>query len=100
MSGGFVIMVDFRLRPGAEAAFRALVDENARSSVRDEPGCRRFDVVVPQEDHSRVLLYEIYDSEAAFDDHCRTTHFVQFDRQSAPLVKKKEIIRGDLICEG
>jgi len=100
LTNGFVIIVDFRLRSGSEAAFRELVDENARSSVRNEPGCRRFDVVVPQGDRSRVLLYEIYDNEAAFNDHCRTTHFMRFDRQSAPLVEKKEVIRGDLVCEG
>lgn len=100
MSDGFVIMVDFRLRPGSEADFRAMVEDNARASVRDERGCRRFDVIVPQDDPGRVLLYEIYDDKVAFEEHCRTTHFARFDRQSASLVEKKDIIRGVLVCEG
>jgi autoinducer 2-degrading protein len=100
VSDGFVIMVDFRLKPGAEAAFRPLIEENARMSVRDEPGCRRFDVVVPHGDAGRVLLYEIYDDEAAFDAHCRTPHFAAFDRDSAELVHTKDVIRADLVVEG
>ena len=40
--GSYVVMVDFRVKPGARAAFRRLLDDNARTSVRLEPGCRRF----------------------------------------------------------
>jgi quinol monooxygenase YgiN len=97
---GFVIMVDFRLRPGMQEAFRALMDENARASVREEPGCRRFDVVEPRGEPGRILLYEIYDDEAAFQAHCRSAHFTSFDAESAPLVETKTVIRGDLVCEG
>lgn len=97
---GFVIIVDFRLMPGTRAAFRPLMDANARASVRDEPGCRRFDVVEPEGDLERILLYEVYDDAAAFDAHCRTSHFLAFDAESAPLVKDKQVIRGALVCEG
>jgi len=97
---GFIIMVEFEIADGAHDAFRLLIDENARASVRDEPGCRRFDVVEPRGEPGRILLYEIYDDEAAFDAHRRTPHFVQFDAESAPLVTHKRVVRGDLVCEG
>lgn len=97
---GFVVMVDFRLKSGALAEFRQMVDANAYASVRDEPGCRRFDVVEPQGEADRVLLYELYDDEASFDRHCRTKHFAAFDAQSSPLVAEKIVIQGNLVCEG
>lgn len=97
---GFVIIVDFRVKPGAQAAFRQLIDANATASVRDEPGCRRFDVVEPEGEPDRILLYEIYDDLAAFEDHCRTPHFLSFEAQSAPLVDDKKVIRAALVCEG
>lgn len=97
---GFIIMVDFRLKPGARETFRPLMDANARASVREEPGCRRFDVVEPENDPDRILLYEIYDDAAAFDAHCRAPHFLSFDAESAPLVIDKQVIRGSLVCEG
>lgn len=96
----FVVIVDFRLKAGAHPDFRRLIDANASASVRDEDGCRRFDVVEPQGEADRVLLYEIYDDEAAFDAHCRTPHYTQFSSASDPLVEHKVVTRCDLVHEG
>jgi (4S)-4-hydroxy-5-phosphonooxypentane-2,3-dione isomerase len=96
----FAIIVDFRLRPGTRPEFRRLIDANARLSAQTEPGCRRFDVVEPRDEADRVLLYEIYTDDAAFADHLRSAHFIQFDAESAPLVMAKSVMRCDLVCEG
>ncbi len=100
MSGGFIIVVDFRIKPGQIAAFRTLIDDNARASVRDEKGCSRFDVCADRKDASRILLYEIYDDRAAFDLHLKTPHFAVFNEKSAPLVAEKIVTEHDLVCEG
>lgn len=97
---GFVIIVDFRLKPGAKAVFRPMIDANAVTSVREEPGCRRFDVVEPEGEADRILLYEIYDDAAAFAEHVRMPHFLTFDAESASLVEDKKVIRAALVCEG
>jgi len=97
--GTYVVMVDFRVKPGALAAFRRMIDENARASVRLEPGCRRFDVVEPEGEDDCVLLYEIYDDRAAFEAHMRASHFLAFDAESAPLVTAKKVTTGILVCE-
>ncbi|ESZ24832.1 MULTISPECIES: putative quinol monooxygenase [unclassified Mesorhizobium] len=96
---GFVVWVDFRLKPGARGRFRELVDANATASMRSEAGCRRFDVTEARGEPDRVLLYEIYDSEAAFEEHCRTAHFDEFNTQSAPLVVTKLVMTCDLVLE-
>jgi quinol monooxygenase YgiN len=93
-------MVDFRLKPGTFERFRSLIVENARASVRDEPGCRQFDVVTPIGEADRVVLYEIYDDAAAFEVHKRTPHFAAFDRDSAPLVAAKAVTLGQLDYAG
>lgn len=97
---GFIIYVDFRLKPGCFERFRALVVDNARASVRDEPGCRRFDVFVPEGGADRILLYEIYDDEAAFAAHLATPHFAAFDKESAPLVADRTVTRNRLLYAG
>jgi (4S)-4-hydroxy-5-phosphonooxypentane-2,3-dione isomerase len=97
---GFAIIVDFRLKPGARQEFRRLVDSNARISARTERGCRRFDVVEPRGEADRVLLYEIYDDDFAFEAHLGSAHYAQFDAESAPLVVEKSVVRCDLVCEG
>ena len=97
---GFVITVDFRLKPGAMAQFRRLIDANAIASCHEEPGCRRFDVLAPEDEPDRVFLYEIYDDKPAFDAHLKTAHFAQFNRDSAELVLSKTVASYSLACEG
>jgi quinol monooxygenase YgiN len=96
----FVITVDFTLKPGAMTAFRKLIDKNAQDSCADEPGCRRFDVLVPTEPGDKVFLYEIYDDRAAFDVHLKTPHFDAFNRESEGLVISKTVVQYNLACEG
>ena len=96
----FVIVVDFKIKPGRMADFRKLIDDNARASVRDEPGCSRFDVCANRKEADRVLLYEIYDDRAAFDAHLKTRHFAVFNEASAPLVVDKSVGEYDLVVEG
>jgi quinol monooxygenase YgiN len=97
---GYVIMVDFRLKPHCQAEFRRLIDENARTSVRAEPGCRLFDVLEPTKEKDRVVLYEIYDDRAAFELHLKTAHFASFNSASAPLVAEKIVTDYALVCAG
>lgn len=40
-------------------AFRKTIDRNAHDSCADEPGCRRFDVLVPTEPGDRVFLADL-----------------------------------------
>jgi (4S)-4-hydroxy-5-phosphonooxypentane-2,3-dione isomerase len=89
----YIITVEFRLRPGCVASFLPLIQENARSSLANEPGCRRFDVLLHHDDENHVLLYEIYDDERAFSAHCQTPHFLKFDHASRDLCESKIVQR-------
>ena len=94
MDRRLAILVEFELHPGKKLEFRRLVLENAAASLRDEPGCRRFDVVTPEAGPgSRIVLYEIYDDAAAFDAHLATPHFAIFNDTTAPLVASKTVHR-------
>lgn len=97
---GFVVTVDFRLKPGVMNHFRALMDRNAIYSCAEEPGCRRFDVAVPEGVSDSIFLYEIYDDRAAFEAHLKTAHFDIFNRESDDLVISKDVKFLSLVCEG
>ena len=77
MSDGFVVIAEFSVAADRRARFLDLVRANAAASVRDEPGCRRFDVLVPEQ-AGPVTLYEIYDSPEAFAAHLTMPHFIAF----------------------
>lgn len=93
---GYVITVDFQLKPGAIDSFIPLILDNAAASVRDEPGCRQFDVMTPTDGGNRVFLYEIYDDEAAFQAHLKTPHFLKFRDAAAGLFDKQTVNRFHL----
>src|SRR5438045_1682473 len=88
----FIITVDFELHPGALREFLPLMVQNANLSRDVEPGCERFDVLLPKDSTDRVLLYEIYTDKAAFAEHLKAAHFLSFDRATKPLIKDKKVV--------
>jgi quinol monooxygenase YgiN len=85
----FVLSVDLRIKPENVEAFTAKAIENAAAS-RKEPGCRQFDVLVDPKDRTKVLLYEVYADEKAFDTHQQTAHFKQYVAEAVPLLASRE----------
>jgi quinol monooxygenase YgiN len=73
-----VLLVEFLVRPGFAERFGELVLANAQASIEQETGCRRFDVLVEPLNGRRFVLYEIYDDEAAFEQHLRSPHYRSF----------------------
>ena len=96
----FVVVVEFHLKPGAQSEFRALIDANADASVKNEPGCLQFDVLEPEGEGDRVLLYEIYTDKTAFDAHLQSEHFHVFNGASESLCLRKSVIRCGLVFSG
>jgi quinol monooxygenase YgiN len=91
--GASVVVAEFEVKPEAMDAFVAAAIADARASVANEPGCRQFDVTRSNEDPNRILLYEVYDSEAAFDAHLQTPHLATFRAQIEPLVLSRQARR-------
>jgi (4S)-4-hydroxy-5-phosphonooxypentane-2,3-dione isomerase len=81
----YVLIVSARVKPEQRGRFLEAIGDNAVSSVRDEPGCLRFDVVRDREDPDHYLLYEVYRDEAAFQAHRDTGHFTRW-REAAEVV--------------
>lgn len=93
----FAIVVTFRIQSDFASSFKERVLQQARNSVQREPGCCQFDVLVDEVDPNTFVLYETYVDAAAFDDHKRTPHFLDFDQQVTPWVASKEVRRLQLL---
>jgi quinol monooxygenase YgiN len=85
----FVLSVDLRIKPENVEAFTRKAIENAADS-RKEPGCRQFDVLVDPKDKTRLMLYEVYVDEKAFDAHQQTAHFKKYVAEAVPLLASRE----------
>lgn len=72
----FTIIATIRItRPDVRERYLEALLDDARGSVRDEPGCFRFDVIADSKDPNTLYLYEIYRDEAAFQEHLKAPHF-------------------------
>jgi (4S)-4-hydroxy-5-phosphonooxypentane-2,3-dione isomerase len=91
MMAPLVILVEFTVKPDAVGRFRELITTNATCSLSGEPGCRRFDVLSPGDEPGRVVLYEIYDDDRAFELHLATPHYKEFAAVAEPLIETRSI---------
>lgn len=87
----FAVTVLFQIKEGRMDAFMPLMIDNARTSLKTEPGCRQFDVCADPARPREVFLYEIYDDEAAFRVHLQSAHFLTFDARVADMVAGKSV---------
>lgn len=89
--GRYVVIADFQVKPGRLEEFVETAKVDAAASVTNEPGCHRFDVNTPREGSDRVILYEIYENESAFNAHLETSHLKAFREGIATLVADRNI---------
>jgi quinol monooxygenase YgiN len=64
----------------ARSVTRAVV---VRGCLKGEPSTQQFEVLIAREDDSKLLIYEIYQDDAAFDVH-RTAHRLQNSAKRQP----------------
>ena len=84
-----ILTVNIRIKPENVDAFMAMVLANAREA-RKEPGCRQFEVLVDPDDRTKVLLFEIYDDEKAFEAHQQAPYFKDYLAKAVPLLASRE----------
>ena len=87
----FAVTVTFTIKDGQMDAFLPLIRLNATSSVRDEPGCRQFDVCTDPNHPNTVFLYELYDDEAAFEAHQDMPHYKATGPAVSGMVTAKDL---------
>jgi quinol monooxygenase YgiN len=85
----FVLSVAIRIKPENVDVWISKALENAAGS-RKEPGCRQFEVLVDPADRAKVMLFEVYDDEKAFEAHQQTPHFKKYLAEAVPLLASRE----------
>jgi (4S)-4-hydroxy-5-phosphonooxypentane-2,3-dione isomerase len=70
-----VNVVTVHVKPEHIAEFMAATVEN-HEGTRREPGNLRFDILQTIQDQGRILLYEVFASQAAVEAHRATPHYL------------------------
>ena len=93
----FSLVVQMEVRPGRREEFLAGMAANAEASVRDEPGCLRFDVCSVEGDEHRFVLYELYTDAEAFAAHKAAPHFARWRAVAEQVLETQVNTAGELL---
>jgi len=78
--------------------FREATRKN-HEGTRKEPGNLRFDVLQRDDDPCSFLLYEVYDSKDAVDDHKKTRHYLEWRETVAGwMARPREGVSFSVVC--
>ena len=69
------MLIEVHIKPSALDEFLKVIKHDAEHSVKDEPGCLRFDVLRDNDDPLKFYFYEVYKDEAARQAHRQMPHF-------------------------
>ena len=63
------IIATIEVAPGRRDEILPFLMAHRRRCLDEEPGTLAFEVLVPHDDTSKILLYELYEDAAAFEAH-------------------------------
>ena len=75
----YILMVRLKVKEDRIDDFIAASIGDARGSVLNEPGCRRFDIIQAADDPTSFAFCEVYNDEDAFAAHTTYPHFKEWD---------------------
>ena len=80
------IIGSIELAPGQRDQLLPVLMAHTARCLRDEPGTLQMDVLLPRDDGAKVLLYEVYQDDDAFETHRGGASIARF-REEAKGVK-------------
>jgi autoinducer 2-degrading protein len=86
----YINLVEIVVIPSELPKFLELAKENAAEAVKD-PGVREFNVTQLASNPNHVVLYEVYENEAALNAHRATDHLKKYLAATAPMVAERNI---------
>ena len=91
----FAIIGTVEIASGHMNEFLPLLMAHRARCLKDEPGTN-FEVLMPHDDNTKVMLYEVYQDEAAFDAHSKGPSMARLREEAEGMMVKVSGTRGTL----
>lgn len=88
----FVVAVFYDAKPGCIDRLRSALVAQAAEARANTRGCQQYDVSQDPIDAGAFMLYEVFDSEAAFNAHHELERYARFASEVEPWVASKRIL--------
>jgi len=82
----YALIVPIKVKPEMREKFLAAAMDDSICSVRDEPGCVRFDVLQDNTDPNKFFFYEVYQDAKALEAHRASAHFPRWRAAAAEVL--------------
>ena len=83
---GLALVVEIQTVPGHREAFLARLRKHRANVLANEPGCRQFNILVPQDEDESVILCEVYADAKALEDHDAAPYFQAYRTDTAAMI--------------
>ena len=80
------IVATIEIAPGRRGELLPLLMAHRARCLKDEPGTVQFDVLLPQEGDTKVMIYEVYRDEAALDAHMKGSSLARLRKEAAGMM--------------
>jgi (4S)-4-hydroxy-5-phosphonooxypentane-2,3-dione isomerase len=84
----FANLVTIEVAPGGRDEVLSLLAAHKVRCLKDEPGTLQFEILLPKDNDSQVLSYELYRDDAAFEIHRNGKSLAQLREEVAGMVVK------------
>ncbi|MBV8681446.1 MAG: antibiotic biosynthesis monooxygenase [Caulobacteraceae bacterium] len=87
------IIGEIEVAPGNRDRLLAALGAHRARCLKDEPGTLQFEVLQPHDDDARVLAFEVYRDEAAFEVHRNNPSIARFREETAGAIAAFKVTR-------
>lgn len=96
----YAIFAPTIVKPECIDDFVAVSITNAKTSLHDEPGCFRFDLMRDRENPHRFQFYEVYRDQAAFNLHEASAHYAAWVEATKGMIGEESpyVIMDSVFC--
>lgn len=84
----FAIIATVEVAPGRLQEYLPLALAHRARCMKDEPGTLQFEYLRVNGDDTKLMIYEAYENEAAFNEHFNASSRAQLAKESAGMVLK------------
>lgn len=95
-----VRIAELEIEPNQLMAYKAALKEEIETSIRVEPGVLALYAVSVKDHPNQIRLFESYGSQAAYESHQQTAHFLKYKSSTKAMVKSLRLLETDPILLG
>lgn len=97
MADRMVRIAELEIVPERLAEYRALLAEEIAASIEREPGVLMLHAVAERDRPHAIRILEVYASQAAYQAHIQTPHFLKYKLGTADMVASLRLVEVDPI---